>query len=128
MRIIVAYSRVGVFRSRTGVGDSQSAWPSPSGVGSGGSFCEAAWRAAMRKHSTAKELGGMHRWKASGPKPAATHDRLKKTRQRLRKAGPDLTTVRRALGGSTHKRSRAETRGGKRILSDQNLEALDRVR
>ncbi len=82
----------------------------------------------MRKHFIAKELGGMHRWKASGSKPAATHDRLKKTRQRLRKAGPVLTTVRRALGGSTLKRFWADTRGGKRILSDQNLEALDRAR
>ncbi len=87
-----------------------------------------AWRAAMRKHFAATEMGGMHRWKASGSKPAAAHDRLEKPRQRLRKAGPDLTTARRALGGSTHKRSRAETRGGKRILSDQNVEALDRAR
>ena len=82
----------------------------------------------MWKHFAVKELGGMHRWKASGSKPAATHDRLKKTRQRLRKAGPVLTTVRRAFGGTILKRFWADTRGGKRILSDQNLEALDRAR
>ena len=42
--------------------------------------------------------------------------------------GPDLTTVRRALRGETHKRGRVETRGRKTKLTAVKLQALDRAR
>ena len=48
--------------------------------------------------------------------------------QACSQSGPNLTTVRRALKGITHKRSLVETRGRKRLLSDQNVRSLDRAR
>ena len=74
------------------------------------------------------ELDAIHEWKGAGDTPSEVYEKLAQLRRRARKAAPDLTTVRRALKGKTHKRCLAETRGRKRVLSDKNVHALDRAR
>ena len=46
----------------------------------------------------------------------------------VHKTVPDITTVRRAVRGTSFKRARVETRGAKKTLSTANLHALDRAR
>jgi hypothetical protein len=84
----------------------------------------------MGKHFSQAELDTMQAWKVAGTKTLVIHARLKRARQKMRPSqpGPDLTSTRRALKGKTFKRSRVETRGGARILSPVNLDALDRAR
>ena len=82
----------------------------------------------MGKHFSESEMDNMHKWAAAGISPVGIHQRLQKARARVRKGGPDLTTVRRALKGSTFKRSRVEARGRPRVLSAANLRAVDRAR
>ena len=74
------------------------------------------------------ELDNMQQWQTAGKTPVEIHQRLAASRRRRSKSEPDLTTVRRALEGTTFKRSRVETRGRKKVLSPQNLKVLDRVR
>ena len=74
------------------------------------------------------ELDNMQQWQTAGKTPVEIHQRLAASRRRRSKSEPDLTTVRRALEGTTFKRSRVETRGRKKVLSSQNLKALDRAR
>ena len=80
----------------------------------------------MGKHLTDQELDVIRERRKDAPKEV--HKRLANARRRCRKAGPSLSTVRRALKGLTHKRAAVETRGRKRILSNANLQALERTR
>ena len=86
----------------------------------------------MGKHLSADELDNIQKWKAAGVATRMIHDRLLKARRRKSKrrgeTGPDITTVRRAVRGTSFKRARVETRGAKKILSTANLHALDRAR
>ncbi len=82
----------------------------------------------MRKQFTDAELDKILKWKADSRTPIEIHNQLVKDRKRLKQKGPDLTTVRRFLKGSTHQRSATETRGRKRALTPTNLKTMDRVR
>ena len=73
MRIAAVYLGVGVFRSHTGVGESQLARQFSSVVGSSGSVCKATPCIAMGKHVADKELDSMQRGKASGLRPMVIH-------------------------------------------------------
>ena len=79
----------------------------------------------MGKHLAATELDTMHAWKVEGLSATEIHRRLERERTSDGRPAPNLTTVRRALRGITHKRGRAETRGRKRILSPANVRALN---
>ena len=85
----------------------------------------------MGKHLSADELDNIQKWKSAGVATRVIHDRLLKARRRKSKrrgeTGPDITTVRRAVRGTSFKRARVETRGAKKILSTANLHALDRA-
>ena len=70
----------------------------------------------------------MFRKKAQGVTAVRIHRDLFEARSRKGGCGPDLTSVRRALKGSTFKRSKVETRGRKRALTNVNLKALDKAR
>ena len=82
----------------------------------------------MGKHFSPAELDRMHQLKAQGITPAEIHRRLAKQRSSSGSAGPDLTTVRRALRGRTFRRSAVETRGRCRSLTPINMRALDTAR
>ena len=86
----------------------------------------------MGKHLSADELDNIQKWKAAGVATRVIHDRLLKARRRKSKrrgeTGPDITTVRRAVIGTSFKRARVERRGAKKTLSTVNLHALDRAR
>ena len=82
----------------------------------------------MGKHFSAAELDRMHKLHAHGVAVIEIHARLSRTRARLGKDGPHLSSVRRALKGSTFKRGRIETRGRPRRLTRRNLRALDQAR
>ena len=86
----------------------------------------------MGKHLPADELDNIQKWKAAGVATRVIHHRLLKARRRKSKrrgeTGPDITTVRRAVRGTSFKRARVETRGAKKILSTANLHAVDRAR
>ena len=80
--------------------------------------------AAMAPHFTLKELDSMVAWTAASMEPIAIHKRLCAQRKRLKVDPPDLTTVRRAIKGATHKRGGVERRGRRRKL---NLRALKKL-
>ena len=86
----------------------------------------------MGKHFTEKELDRMFMLKAKKGKQAMTptqiRDALALTRKKQGQPPPDLTSVRRALNGKTHRRGRQETRGAKRKLSAANLRTLNSTR
>ena len=82
----------------------------------------------MGRHLTDSELDQLVGWKAAGVTTPAMHDRLAKQRRRTRQEVPDITTVRRAVKGTTHKRGRSETRGRKRTLSATTLKTIDVTR
>ena len=86
----------------------------------------------MGKHLSADELDNIQKWKTAGLTTSVIQGRLLKARQRKSKrrgaTGPDITTVLRAVKGTSFKRARVETHGAKKILSTANLHALDRVR
>ena len=84
-----------------------------------------AQRAAMGKHMSDTELDQVQEWKSKGAPPLEIWRRLARARSAARDRGPSLMAVRRALRGSTFKRSKVETRGRKHILSPANLRALE---
>ena len=96
--------------------------------------CQQASRSTpkMGKHLSADELDNIQKWKTAGVTTSVIQGRLLKARQRKSKrrgaTGLDITTVRRAVRGTSFKRARVETRGAKKILSTANLHALDRAR
>ena len=90
--------------------------------------CHQPRAAAMGKHLSAAEMDRAHSLSSSGSTPVEVHGRLQAARRRVRKDGPSLRTVRRALKGDTFKRSGRETRGRHRILSSTNLRAANRAR
>ena len=61
--------------------------------------------ATMAPHMARRELDGAFALSASGQTPTHIADKLRAARHARGAAGPDLTTVRRALRGQTHKRS-----------------------
>ena len=85
----------------------------------------------MGKHLSADELDNIQKWKTACVATRVIHDRLLKARRRKSKrcgeTGPDITTVRRAVRGTSFKRARVETRGATKILSTANLHTLDRA-
>ena len=74
------------------------------------------------------ELDSMQEWQSAGKTPVEIHQRRAASRRRRSKPEPDLTTVRRALKGTTCTRSRVDTRGRTKVLSSPDLKALDRAR
>jgi hypothetical protein len=64
--------------------------------------------------------------KAMTPKQIC--DDVARTRKKQGQSPPDLTAVRRALNGKTHRRGRQETRGAKKKLSAAHLRALECMR
>ena len=82
----------------------------------------------MGKHFSEQEQDNMQQWKSDGLTPVQIHKRLSTDRRKTHRDGPDLTTVRRSLKGKTHQRSKVETRGRKRILTQTNLNRLDKTR
>ena len=82
----------------------------------------------MGKHLSAAELDAIQTWKSKGVTAAEIHRKLQGGRRRKRMAGPDLSTVHRALKGASFQRTRVESRGRKRALSSVNVRALDRTR
>ena len=70
----------------------------------------------------------MSTWSSSGMSAIEIHRKLHSARQKAKKDGPNITSVRRALKGATFKRARKETRGRQRILTKANLSAIDRAR
>ena len=89
-------------------------------------FCPHRWLTG--KHLSERELDNMQQWKSDGLTPVQIHKRLSTDRRKTHRDGPDLTTVRRSLKGKTHQRSKVETRGRKRILTQTNLNRLDKTR
>ena len=51
------------------------------------------------------ELDSMQQWQVAGKTPVEIHQRLAASRRRRSKSEPDLTTLRRALKGTTVKKS-----------------------
>ena len=82
----------------------------------------------MGKHMSDAELDKLQAWKAQGLSLTDMRRRLMSMRAAARERGPSLMTIRRALRGSTFRRSKVETRGRKQILTPANLRALDRAR
>ena len=64
----------------------------------------------------------------NGKEPIEIYEKLKQQQQRKQIQPPDLTTVRRALKGKTHRRAIKETRGRKKLLSAANIRKLNSVR
>ena len=92
------------------------------------SFSDGGAAVTMGRHLTDSELDQLVGWQAAGVTTPAMHERLAKQRRRTRQEVPDITTVRRALKGTTHKRGRSETRGRKRKLSATTLKKIDVTR
>ena len=82
----------------------------------------------MGKHFSDADLDRVHGWSSNGMTPVEIHNTLQMERRRANEPVPNLTTVRRAIKGSTFKRSRKETRGRPRRLTKANVCALDRAR
>ena len=83
---------------------------------------------AMAPHMSNAELDRATALHASGKTPVEVSALLQHARTARGQPGPDLTTVRRALRGSTRKRARVETRGRKAKLTVVKLRALDAAR
>ncbi|CAK0825254.1 unnamed protein product [Prorocentrum cordatum] len=82
----------------------------------------------MAPHLSKRELDRCFSLYAAGKTPVETRDLVSRTRESLDETGPDLTTVRRALRGATHRRGPAETRGRKPKLTAVKLRALNNAR
>ena len=82
---------------------------------------------AMAPHMTPKELDRAFELSKKCT-PTEVHAKLSASRRGRGLVGPDLTTVRRALGGSTFRRGGKETRGAKPKLTAVNLRSLDSSR
>ena len=83
---------------------------------------------AMGKHLTADKLDSVQAWRSQGISTLEIHRRLQHARATGGGDGPNLSTVRRALRGVTHRRGMVETRGRKRTLSPANIRALNSAR
>jgi hypothetical protein len=82
----------------------------------------------MGKHLTPVELDRAFKLKAQSKMPNAILKDLSKKREKRGEQPPDITTLRRALKGKTHRRGRQETRGAKKVLTASHLRALDSTR
>lgn len=82
----------------------------------------------MAPHLTAVELDKMFALQAAGKTPIQIEAWLSAARGRREMESPNLTAVRRALHGHSHKRSLPETRGAKRKLSKKQVRKLNTVR
>ncbi|CAK0878955.1 unnamed protein product [Prorocentrum cordatum] len=82
----------------------------------------------MAPHLSKRELDRCFSLYAAGKTPVEIRDLVSRTRESLDETGPDLTTVRRALRGATHRRGPAETRGRKPELTAVKLRALNNAR
>ena len=82
----------------------------------------------MAPHLSKKELDRCFRLSATGQTPTQICDLISRTRKSRDEAGPDLTTVRRALKGVTHKRGQSEARGRKPKITAVKLRALNNAR
>ncbi|CAK0823042.1 unnamed protein product [Prorocentrum cordatum] len=82
----------------------------------------------MAPHLSKRELDRCFSLYAAGKTPVEIRDLVSRTRESLDETGPDLTTVRRALRGATHRRGPAETRGRKLKLTAVKLRALNNAR
>ena len=60
----------------------------------------------MGKHLSSKELDKMHYLLARGHRPKQIQCQVASSSAKIGRSAPDLTTVRRALRGATHKRTR----------------------
>ena len=83
---------------------------------------------AMAPHMSNGELDRATALHASGKTAVEVRALLQRARAARGQPGPDLTTVRRALRGSTRQRARVETRGRKAKLTVVKLRALDAAR
>ena len=79
---------------------------------------------AMAPHMSNAELDRATALHASGKTPVEVCALRQRTRTARGQPGPDLTTVRRALRGSSRKRARVDTRGPKAKLKVVKLWAL----
>jgi hypothetical protein len=75
-----------------------------------------------------KELDLILRRVGEGSPTPSIHQELVKMRARAKSEGPDITTVRRAVRGKTHKRGAQERRGRKRKLSTIAVRRLNKTR
>ena len=82
----------------------------------------------MGKHFTGSELDKILESHAKGRKPIQIQTEIACLRRRARQPGPDLTSIRRALKGKTHKRGMVERRGRKRKLTARNVTTPDKAR
>ena len=82
----------------------------------------------MPRHLSASDLGRMATWAGQGRTPIQIHAILSRSRVRRGLVPPNLTTIRRALRGATHKRGIRETRGRKSKLTPEQLRRLNLAR
>ena len=82
----------------------------------------------MAPHFTDCELDFAFELARGGATPTEIHKRIKLERGKKGLTAPNLTTVRRALRGVTHKRGLKETRGAKVKLTLRQLRRLDSAR
>ena len=82
----------------------------------------------MAPHLTLAELDFLQEKQKAGKTPIEIHSLLVSLRQRKRIEAPHLTKVRKALKGNTYKRSAAETRGRKQVLSRRMVLKMNAVR
>lgn len=84
--------------------------------------------ATMAPHLTLAELDFLQEKQKAGKTPIQIHSLLVSLRKRKRIEAPHLTKVRKALKGNTYKRSAAETRGRKQVLSRRMVLKMNVVR
>ena len=82
----------------------------------------------MAPRLDAAELDLVFDMKACGKSHIQVHELLATRRARSGKMAPNLTTIRRALRGKTHRRARVEARGKNRLLSRSVVLKMNRVR
>ena len=82
----------------------------------------------MPAHLSELELGKMLEWAGEGKSPRQIHARSAGSRSAGGRAPPNITTIRRALRGITHKRGLKETRGRRPKLTNAQLRRLNGAR
>ena len=82
----------------------------------------------MAPHFSKHELDAAFSMAQKGSTPTEIHRHFTRLRTKRGLAAPDLTTVRRALRGATHKRSMKETRGPKVKLTPVQVRRLNAAR
>ena len=82
----------------------------------------------MAPHFSKVELDVASCMAHNGATPTEIHRHFSQLRTKRGLIAPDLTTVRRALRGVTHKRGLKETRGAKVKLTPKQLRRLDSIR